>query len=115
MTPGVVAQQAGAAEASTQVEVELAEEIRRRLPSVERLRFTNSGTESTMFAIRAARAFTGRALIARFDGAYHGTHDTVLPGSPGVPDAVSGLVVDLPWGDAEGVERALAGRLIGVG
>src|SRR6185436_15324397 len=92
------------------VEVELAEEIRRRLPSVERLRFTNSGTESTMFAIRAARAFTGRDLIARFDGAYHGTHDTVLPHSPGVPEATSDLVVDLPWGDPDGIEQALAGR-----
>ena len=96
--------------APTETEIELAEEIRRRLPSVERLRFTNSGTEATMFAIRAARAFTGRSLVARFDGAYHGTHDTVLPGTPGVPDAVSGLVVDLPWGDPDGVERALAGR-----
>jgi glutamate-1-semialdehyde 2,1-aminomutase len=96
--------------APTEIEVELAEEIRRRLPSVERVRFTTSGTEATMFAIRAARAFTGRDLVARFDGAYHGTHDTVLPGTPGVPDAVSGLVVDLPWGDDEGVQRALAGR-----
>ena len=49
-------------------------------------------------------------LVARFDGAYHGTHDTVLPGTPGVPDAVSGLVIDLPWGDPDGIERALAGR-----
>jgi glutamate-1-semialdehyde 2,1-aminomutase len=63
-----------------------------------------------MFAIRAARAFTGRDLIARFDGAYHGTHDTVLPHSPGVPEATSGLVVDLPWGDPDGIEQALAGR-----
>jgi glutamate-1-semialdehyde 2,1-aminomutase len=108
----VVAQvrRASAFAAPTEVEVELAEEIRRRLPSVERLRFTNSGTEATMFAIRAARAYTGRSLVARFDGAYHGTHDTVLPGTPGVPDAVSGLVVDLPWGDPDGVERGLAGR-----
>jgi glutamate-1-semialdehyde 2,1-aminomutase len=96
--------------APTEVEVELAEEIRRRLPSVETLRFTNSGTEATMFAIRAARAFTGRDLVARFDGAYHGTHDTVLPGTPGVPRATSELVVDLPWGDPDGIERALAGR-----
>jgi glutamate-1-semialdehyde 2,1-aminomutase len=96
--------------APTEVEVALAEEIRRRLPSVERLRFTNSGTESTMFAIRAARAFTGRDLVARFDGAYHGTHDTVLPGTPGVPSATTALVVDLPWGDLDGIERVLAGR-----
>ena len=51
---------ASAFAAPTEVEIELAEEIRRRLPSVEKLRFTNSGTEATMFAIRAARAFTGR-------------------------------------------------------
>jgi glutamate-1-semialdehyde 2,1-aminomutase len=101
---------ASAFAAPTEVEIELAEEIRRRLPSVERLRFTNSGTEATMFAIRAARAFTGRDLVGRFDGAYHGTHDTVLPGTPGVPKATSDLVVDLPWGDPDGVERAIAGR-----
>ena len=96
--------------APTEVEVELAEEIRRRLPSVERIRFTNSGTEATMFAIRAARAFTRRPLLAKFAKAYHGTHDTALAGTPGVPDAISGLVVELPWNDAEGVERDLAGR-----
>ena len=101
---------ASAFAAPTEVEVELAEEIRRRLPSVERLRFTNSGTEATMFAIRAARAFTGRDLVARFDSSYHGTHDTVLPGTAGVPRATSALVVDLPWGDLDGIERTLAGR-----
>jgi glutamate-1-semialdehyde 2,1-aminomutase len=96
--------------APTELEVDLAEELTRRLPSVERVRFTSSGTEATMFAIRAARAFTGRSLIARFDRAYHGTHDTAMPGTRGVPDAVSRLVIDLPWGDAEGVESALHGR-----
>jgi glutamate-1-semialdehyde 2,1-aminomutase len=101
---------ASAFAAPTEVEVELAEEIRWRLPSIERLRFTNSGTESTMFAIRAARAFTGRDLVARFDSSYHGTHDTVLPHSPGVPAATSDLVVDLPWDDMNGIEWALAGR-----
>jgi glutamate-1-semialdehyde 2,1-aminomutase len=96
--------------APTETEIELAEEIRRRLPSVELLRFTNSGTEATMFALRAARAFTSRPLVARFEHAYHGTHDTAVPWTPGVPDAVSGLVLELPWADPEGVERALAGR-----
>src|ERR671920_1497559 len=75
--------------APTQVEVELGEELRRRVPSIERLRFTSSGTEATMFAIRAARAFTGRDLVAKFEGAYHGTHDTVLAGTPGVPRATT--------------------------
>ncbi|HET9344911.1 MAG TPA: aspartate aminotransferase family protein [Candidatus Limnocylindrales bacterium] len=101
---------ASAFAAPTEVEIELAEEIRSRLPSVERLRFTNSGTESTMFAIRAARAFTGRDLVARFDRSYHGTHDTALPGTPGVPRGTSELVIDLPWGDLDGIERAIAGR-----
>src|SRR5205814_9938377 len=51
--------------APTEIEVELAEEIRRRVPSIERIRFTNSGTEATMFAIRAARAFTDRPFVAK--------------------------------------------------
>jgi glutamate-1-semialdehyde 2,1-aminomutase len=96
--------------APTETEIELAEEIRRRLPSIEAIRFTNSGTEATMFALRAARAFTNRPLIAKFELAYHGTHDTAVAGTPGVPRATSDLVVELPWGDPEGVERALAGR-----
>ena len=96
--------------APTEVEIELAEEIRRRLPTIERIRFTNSGTEATMFALRAARAFTGRDLIAKFEGAYHGTHDTVLAGSPGVPGATADLVIELPWADEAGIEQALGGR-----
>jgi glutamate-1-semialdehyde 2,1-aminomutase len=96
--------------APTETEIELAEEIRSRLPSIDRIRFTNSGTEATMFAIRAARAFTGRELIAKFEGAYHGTHDTVLAGSPGVPRATSDLVLELPWADRDGVERGIGGR-----
>jgi glutamate-1-semialdehyde 2,1-aminomutase len=96
--------------APTDVEVELAEEIRGRLPSLERVRFTNSGTEATMFAIRAARAFTRRPLLAKFARAYHGTHDTALAGTPGVPDAISNLVVELPWNDPEGVSAELSGR-----
>jgi glutamate-1-semialdehyde 2,1-aminomutase len=96
--------------APTETEVELAEELRRRIPSLERLRFTNSGTEATMFAIRAARAFTGRTLVARFEGAYHGTHDAVMAGTTGVPDALSGLIVELPWENPEGVEAGLRGR-----
>jgi glutamate-1-semialdehyde 2,1-aminomutase len=96
--------------APTELEVELAEEIRRRVPSIERIRFTSSGTEATMFTIRAARAFTGRPLIARFDRAYHGTHDLVMAGTPGVPDAISGLIVDLPWGDTDAVEARLRDR-----
>jgi glutamate-1-semialdehyde 2,1-aminomutase len=96
--------------APTETEIELAEEIRRRVPSMERIRFTNSGTEATMFALRAARAFTGRDLIAKFENAYHGTHDTALAGTPGVPRATSDLVLELPWDDFEGTERVIEGR-----
>jgi glutamate-1-semialdehyde 2,1-aminomutase len=96
--------------APTETEIELAEELRRRLPSIERIRFTNSGTEATMLALRAARAFTGRALIAKFEKAYHGMHDTALAGTPGVPSGISDLVLELPWEDPEGVERAIRGR-----
>lgn len=96
--------------APTETEIQLAEELRRRVASIEHLRFTSSGTEATMFAIRAARAFTGRPLVARFDHAYHGTHDLVMAGTPGVPDAIGRLIVDLPWGDPVGIEGALRGH-----
>jgi len=96
--------------APTETEVELAEELRRRVPSIEQLRFTSSGTEATMFAIRAARAFTGRPLIAKFDHAYHGTHDLVMAGTPGVPDAIGGLIVELSWGDPDRIAAGLRGR-----
>jgi glutamate-1-semialdehyde 2,1-aminomutase len=96
--------------APSELEIALAEELVRRIDSVERVRFTNSGTEATMFAIRAARAVTGRSLVGIFERAYHGTHDTVVGGSPGVPAAVGELVVTLPWDDPDGVDRALAGR-----
>src|SRR4029077_19784339 len=96
--------------APTETEVELAEEIRRRVPSIERLRITSSGTEATMFAIRAARAHTRRPLIAKFERSYHGTHDAVMAGTAGVPAVMDGLVVELPWGDPAGVEAARGGR-----
>src|SRR5262244_408929 len=100
----------------TEHEIRLAETLTRRIPSLESLRFTNSGTEATMNAVRAARAFTGRPKIAKFEGAFHGTHDTVLvsvtpdgksagvrarpkpvPSSEGIPAATVKQVVVLPW------------------
>jgi glutamate-1-semialdehyde 2,1-aminomutase len=96
--------------APTETEIALAEELKRRLPSIERLRFTNSGTEATMLAIRAARAATGRPVIARFEKSYHGTHDLVSPDRTGIPAAIGTLVVDLPWADPEGVAATLEGR-----
>jgi glutamate-1-semialdehyde 2,1-aminomutase len=96
--------------APTETEVALAEELKRRIPSIEQLRFTSSGTEATMFAIRAARAFTGRPLIATFDHSYHGTHDQVMAGTPGVPDAIGGLILELPWGSPDAIESTLRSR-----
>src|SRR4051794_6371145 len=96
--------------APSELEIALAEELVRRIDSVERVRFTNSGTEATMFAIRAARAVTGHSSVAIFERAYHGTYDTVVANSPGVPAAVGDLVITLPWEDPEGVDRALAGH-----
>ena len=92
-----VRRQAGelmSAAAPSELEVELAEQLRARVPSIERLRFANSGTEATMLTLRAARAFTGRSKIATFARAYHGSHDyaasipadpTDPPGGPGDP------------------------------
>ncbi len=110
----------------TEHEIRLAEALVRRIPSLEQVRFTNSGTEATMNAVRAARAFTGRAKIAKFEGAYHGTHDWVLVSvapdpkaaggrrrprpvawSAGLPPAVLKHVVVLPWNDAEACEQII--------
>src|SRR5439155_787193 len=74
----------------TEHEVRLAELLTRRAPSVERIRFTNSGTEATMNAVRLARAFTGRPRIAKVEGAYHGTHDWVLVSVAPDPKAAGG-------------------------
>jgi glutamate-1-semialdehyde 2,1-aminomutase len=110
----------------TEHEVRLAELLTRRVPSVQAIRFTNSGTEATMNAVRLARAFTGRAKIAKFEGAYHGTHDWVMvsvsgdakstgsrrrpkpvPWSAGIPPAVLKHVVVLPWNDTEACAEIL--------
>jgi glutamate-1-semialdehyde 2,1-aminomutase len=110
----------------TEHEVRLAELLVERLPSVEVLRFTNSGTEATMNAVRAARAFTGRTRIAKFEGAFHGTHDSVLvsvspdpdqagdrrrpravASSAGIPQVILDSVVVLPWNDLEACEAIL--------
>jgi glutamate-1-semialdehyde 2,1-aminomutase len=94
--------------APTQHELRLAELIKARLPSVERLRFTSSGTEATMFAMRIARAVTGRPMIAKMEGGYHGTHDyAAAPSGVGIPEAVRELVLDLPFNDADEAERRL--------
>ena len=110
--------------APTELEVELAEEICRRAPAIERVRFTNSGTEAVMMAIKAARGYTGRSMIAKFEGLYHGSYDPIevsvgppidaagpadapigIPDSAGVPPEVVSQVLVLPFNDAAAVER----------
>ncbi|MEB2837364.1 MAG: glutamate-1-semialdehyde 2,1-aminomutase [Desulfurococcales archaeon] len=103
--------------ATTEVEVELAEEILRHVMPGGRVRFVNSGTEATMTAIRLARGYTGRDLIVKFEGCYHGAHDAVLvaagsaaaslgiPRSPGVPEAVARLTLVAPYNDLATVEE----------
>jgi len=104
------------------LEIELGEMIRTAMPSIERLRFTSSGTEAVMSALRVARAATGRDLVVKFAGAYHGHSDGLLveagsglatqaiAGSAGVPDAVAATAIVLPYNDAEAVTRAFAAR-----
>ncbi len=97
--------------APTDLEIELAEMVVAAVPSIEMVRFVNSGTEATMSAIRLARGVTGRDLIVKFDGCYHGHADTLLveagsgvatlgiPGSPGVPECFAEKTLSLPYND----------------
>lgn len=103
-----VARRGTAFSSPTEQEVLLAEVLAERVASVDQVRFTNSGTEATMAAMRLARAFTGRPVVARFEGGYHGTHDyTATPGA-GIPDLIGDLVVTLPLNDIAGCEQKMA-------
>jgi glutamate-1-semialdehyde 2,1-aminomutase len=105
--------------APTEPEVELAEEIVARTP-VDSVRFVSSGTEATMSAIRLARGFTGREVVVKFAGCYHGHVDALLaeagsgvatlaiPGTPGVPESATGLTLVLPYHDRDAVTAAFA-------
>ncbi len=101
--------------APTELEIELAELVIQRVPSIDQLRMVNSGTEATMSAIRLARGFTGRDIIIKFEGCYHGHSDSLLakagsglltlgiPDSPGVPVDLAKYTLNLPYNDAQSV------------
>lgn len=90
-------------------EVELAEQLAARVPWAGRWRFAGSGTEAVMAAVRGARAASGRALIVRFAGCYHGSADELLqPGAPGVPESAQSDVLTLPLGEERPLQAALA-------
>jgi glutamate-1-semialdehyde 2,1-aminomutase len=100
----------------TGLELTLAELVQKRMPHVEMMRFVSSGTEATMSALRLARAATGRDLLLKFDGCYHGHGDSFLvragsgvatlglPNSPGVPDALASMTLTSPFNDVAALE-----------
>jgi glutamate-1-semialdehyde 2,1-aminomutase len=112
--------------APTEGEVRLAQEIATRVPSVEMVRMTSSGTEASMSAIRLARAVTGRERILKFAGAYHGHVDGLLaqagsglatqgiPSSPGVPESATAATVVVPWNDMDALWQATETQLAAI-
>jgi len=106
--------------APTELEIEMAEELCRLLPSLEMVRLVSSGTEATMTALRLARGYTGRAKIIKFEGCYHGHGDSLLvkegsgaltfgqPSSAGVPASIAGETLVLTYNDLDDVARAFA-------
>src|SRR5512145_256034 len=105
--------------APTEVETQMARLICEAIPSIERVRMTSSGTEATMTAIRLARGYTGRNMILKFDGCYHGHADSLLikagsgvatlgiPGSPGIPEELARLTMSLPYNNIDALENAI--------
>ncbi len=105
--------------APTPKEIELASMVVDALPSVEKVRFVSSGTEATMSAVRLARGYTGKKVIVKFDGCYHGHADSFLvkagsgvitlgiPGSPGVPEEIVKNTVSIPYNNEEILEKTL--------
>ena len=104
--------------APTELEIELAEAIRKLMPAIERVRMVSSGTEASMSALRLARAATGRTRVVKFDGCYHGHVDSLLvgagsgvatlgiPGSPGIPKAFVDSTILVPFNDVSAVSEA---------
>ncbi|MEW5736075.1 MAG: glutamate-1-semialdehyde 2,1-aminomutase [Thermodesulfobacteriota bacterium] len=123
--PAVIAAVAEAAErgtsfgAPTEAEIVLARLLVTCVPSMDMVRLVSSGTEAAMSAVRLARGATGRDLVIKFTGCYHGHSDSLLveagsgvatlgiPGSPGVPQAIASLTLSLPYNDPEAVSRAM--------
>jgi glutamate-1-semialdehyde 2,1-aminomutase len=114
---------------TTELEIDVAEKIVRLCPGVDMVRFACSGTEATMHAIRVARAFTGREIILKFEGNYHGFHDYTLwstytsadaygnqrnpipvPASSGIPRVLGEKLITLAFNDVEGLERVMKSR-----
>ena len=105
--------------APTTRETEMAGLIVEAIPSIEQVRMTSSGTEAAMTAVRLARGCTGKDMIIKFDGCYHGHADSLLvkagsgvttlgiPGSPGVPGELAGLTLSLPYNDQAALEEAI--------
>lgn len=108
--------------APTGAEVDLAEQIREAYPSMQMVRMTSSGTEAVMGALRVARGFTKRDLVVKFEGAYHGGADYLLvkagsgaatfgePDSAGVPSAIAGTTLVLPWNDVAACRELFSQR-----
>jgi glutamate-1-semialdehyde 2,1-aminomutase len=108
--------------APTEIEIDLAEEVARAVPSIEKLRLVSSGTEATMSAIRIARGFTGRDLIVKYEGCYHGHYDSLLvkagsglatfgtPDSAGVPADFARHTLVIPYNDEGALRQTFAER-----
>jgi glutamate-1-semialdehyde 2,1-aminomutase len=105
--------------APTPAEIDLAALVVEAVPSIEKVRFVNSGTEATMSAVRLARGYTGKKTVVKFDGCYHGHADSFLvkagsgvvtlgiPGSPGVPDDIVRNTVSIPYNNTDTLEKTL--------
>jgi len=105
--------------APTELEIEMAEKISSIVPSIQKVRMVNSGTEATMSAIRLARGFTGRDIVIKFAGCYHGHADSLLvkagsglltlgiPNSPGVPADVAKHTLNVPFNDLDAIRQVL--------
>ncbi len=112
--------------APTASEIDLAAMVVEALPSVEKVRFVNSGTEATMSAVRLARGYTGKKVVVKFDGCYHGHADSFLvkagsgvitlgiPGSPGVPDDIVKNTISIPYNNVELLEKTLRDKSLDI-